>query len=70
MDAPSLASTPLLATEPAQQQHQMQDDQLKAALDAIRNAVTGVKSGGTRLCHDGAIETMDVTVVVTAPKRT
>jgi hypothetical protein len=46
----------------------MEHNQLKTAFNGVRNPVTGVKDGRTGLRHDGAIERMDVAVVVTATK--
>src|SRR6185312_12174162 len=59
-----------VGAEPAQHQHEVQHDQLETALDAVRNPVMGVESWRTGLCHDGAIETVDIAIGVTTPKCT
>ena len=56
--------------QPAQHQDEVQYEQLEAALDAVRNPVMDVKGRQAGLCHDGAIETMDIAIVVAAPKCT
>jgi len=57
-----------LAAEPAQNQHKVQDDQLKTAVDAVGDPIAAIERHGARLRHDGAIEALDIVGVAAAPK--
>ena len=58
----------LLCAEPAQNQHEMQHDQLETPFDAVGNPIVRVESRRASLRHDSAIESMDIAIVVTTPK--
>lgn len=58
MPPPSLCGS-VLSVEPPQQQHQVQNDEVKSALDGIWHPMMGVEGGGPSLRHDRAIEVAD-----------
>src|SRR5208282_253885 len=51
-----------VAAEPAQQQHQVEHDQIEPTLYGVRYSVVGVKGRGSGLRHDRAIERADCAV--------
>src|SRR4029077_8520173 len=57
-----------LPVEAAQEEHEMEYDQVKTALDGVRHAVARVKGRGARLRHDHAIERANDAGVRIAPK--
>ncbi len=48
------------AIEARQQQHHMQDDEVKTPVYGVGHVVAGVKGRMARLCHDRAIEVVDL----------
>jgi hypothetical protein len=50
------------AAEPVDEQHQMQHNQIEAALNRIGHPVVAVKSRRARLRHDRAIELVDAAI--------
>ncbi len=60
---PDAASRIGAVAEPLDQQHQMQHDQIEAALNRIGHPIVTVKCRRAGLCHDRAIELIDVAIL-------
>jgi hypothetical protein len=59
----------MIPAKPGQDQHEMQHNQIKSALDGVGDPITDVKRRQARLRHDHAIERVDAAAVGIAPKR-